>query len=79
MAVAGPWLKMLGSSPEPTAPDLAIATIPYHLTVLHSPTLIGRTTSSPPVAKLGSAEHGEFITKPIPLGHVLYLRLFHYK
>ena len=46
--------------------------------MLHSPTPIGRTTNSPPVAKLRSAELREFSTEPIPLGHVLYLRLFHY-
>ena len=47
--------------------------------MLHSPTLIGGTTNSPPVAKLRSAELREFSTEPIPLGHVLYLRVFHYK
>ena len=44
----------------------------------HLPTPIGRTTNSPPVAKLGGACHREFSTKPIPLGHVLYLRLFQF-
>ena len=46
--------------------------------MLSSPTPVGRTPSSPPVTKLGSAKHGEFITKPNPLGHVLYLRLFQF-
>ena len=34
--------------------------------------------NSSPVAQLGSAELREFSTKPIPLGHMLYLRLFQF-
>ena len=74
--------------PPKTAPDDDVSSIRSEASgrgrpdrsvgVLHSPTLMRRTSNSPPVAKLGGAEHREFITKPIPLGHELYLRLFHY-